>query len=64
MFSKILWVRPWGPKDDTDPLFGETMKKAFKSKVVLKAYRTRVSLKGALLARCVPVLVQGVFDDP
>ncbi len=45
-----------GPKDDTDPVFGETMRKAFRSKVVLKAYLARVDLKEACLTRPVQVL--------
>jgi sugar fermentation stimulation protein A len=53
-----------GPKDDTDPLFGETIRKASKSKVVLKAFRADVGLKGARLARPVPILVQAVLDHP
>jgi sugar fermentation stimulation protein A len=53
-----------GPKDDTDPVFGATMKKALKSKVGLRAYRARVDLRGARLAHSVPVLVQGVLDHP
>lgn len=46
-----------GPKNDTDPIFGETMKKASRSKVTLKAYRARVNLKEARLTHSVPILV-------
>ncbi len=46
-----------GPKNDTDPVFGETLRKASKSKVFLKAYRARVSLSKACLTRQIPVLV-------
>lgn len=46
-----------GPKDDTDPVFGKTMRKAAKSKVVLKAYCTRVDLKEACLTRQIPILI-------
>jgi sugar fermentation stimulation protein A len=53
-----------GPKDDTDPVFGETIRKASKSKVVLKAFRANIGLKGARLAQPVPVLVQAVLDHP
>jgi sugar fermentation stimulation protein A len=53
-----------GPKDDTDPVFGAAMRKALKSRVVLKAFRANVDLKGARLAHPVPVLVQVVLDHP
>ena len=46
-----------GPKDDTDPVFGETMRKAHKSQMVLRAYHARVSLKEAGLTRQIPILV-------
>jgi sugar fermentation stimulation protein A len=46
-----------GPKDDTDPVFGKTMRKTSKSKVVLRAYCARVGLKEACLTGQIPILV-------
>jgi sugar fermentation stimulation protein A len=41
--------RAVGPKDNTDPLFGKTLREAARSKVRLLAWRARVDLKGARL---------------
>jgi sugar fermentation stimulation protein A len=49
--------RSVGPKEDTDPLFGKTLRKAARSKVCLGAFRARVGLKGASLQEQVPVLL-------
>lgn len=46
-----------GPKDDTDPLFGETIRKAARRKVRLAAFHARVGWKSARLDREVPVLL-------
>jgi len=48
--------RAVGAKSDTDPVFAETLRKTLKSKVVVKAFRARVNLKGARLEKKVPVL--------
>ena len=45
------------PKDDTDPIFGKTLRKASRSGVTLRAFRARVTLKGARLVQEVPVLL-------
>ncbi len=44
-----------GPKDDTDPLFGKTLRDIVKTKVTVRAYRARVDLKGAWLEKAVPL---------
>jgi sugar fermentation stimulation protein A len=45
------------PKDDTDPVFGKTLRKASGSGVILGAFHARVSKRGARLNRRVPVLL-------
>jgi DNA-binding sugar fermentation-stimulating protein len=45
------------PKDETDPLFGKTLRKAPKSHVVLRAFRSEVGLKGSRLSGEIPVLL-------
>ena len=45
------------PKDDTDPLFGETLRKTAKTQVRIEAYRAKVSLKDAKLQKAIPVLL-------
>ncbi len=45
--------RAVGPKDDTDPLFGKTLRDVAKTKVTVRAYRARVDLKGAWLEKAV-----------
>jgi sugar fermentation stimulation protein A len=45
------------PKDDTDPIFGKTLRKADRSGVILGAFCVRVSRRGARLDRMVPVLL-------
>ena len=51
--SLVFFVlqNPWGrsvtPKEDTDPLFGETLRKAKKAGVEFTVLRTRVGLEGA-----------------
>lgn len=47
--------RAVGPKDDTDPLFGKTLREISRSEVNLSAYRVRVDLKGAWLEKAVPL---------
>jgi sugar fermentation stimulation protein A len=44
-----------GPKDTTDPLFGRTLREAFRKKVRLAAFRARVDLKGAKLVGEIPI---------
>ena len=51
------WGRAVGPKEDTDPLFAKTLRKASRSKVSLGAFRARVGWKGARLERPIPLLV-------
>jgi len=50
-FVFFVLQNPWGlsvsPKEDTDPLFGETLRKAKKAGVGLVVLRTKVDLKGA-----------------
>jgi sugar fermentation stimulation protein A len=47
--------RAVGPKDDTDPLFGKTLRDVAKTQVTARAYRVRVNLKGAWLEKTVPL---------
>jgi sugar fermentation stimulation protein A len=49
--------RAVAPKDDTDPVFGKTLRKASRSGVTLGAFRARVSKRGSRLDRIVPVLL-------
>jgi sugar fermentation stimulation protein A len=60
-FVFFILQNPFGkavaPKDETDPLFGETLRKAPKSHVVLRAFRAEVDLKGSRLAGEIPVLL-------
>ena len=49
--------RAVGPKDDTDPLFGKTLREAAQKGVRLKAYRALIDLKGARLKNEIPVLL-------
>jgi sugar fermentation stimulation protein A len=53
------WGKAVGPKDDTDPVFGQTLRKASKSRVVLKALRARVEWGGAKIEKPVPVVCKG-----
>ena len=48
------WV---GPNDGTDPLFGETLRKASKSGVGIRAWRARIGLKSSEIVEPVPVLL-------
>lgn len=54
--SLVIFVlqNPWGlsvtPKEDTDPVFAETLRKAKKAGVGLMVLRTKVDLKGAEVA--------------
>lgn len=43
------------PKDDTDPLFGKTLRQTAKTKVQVAAFQTAVSLKGAEIKKAIPV---------
>jgi sugar fermentation stimulation protein A len=43
------------PKDDTDPLFGKTLRQTAKTKVQVAAFQTAVSLKGAEIIKIIPV---------
>ena len=54
--------RAVGPKDDTDPLFGKTLRQAARSRVRLEAYRAEMNLRGACLRKEVKVLLEGL--DP
>jgi sugar fermentation stimulation protein A len=45
------------PKEDTDPLFGKTLRKAAMSKVILRALRTRGGLRSFQIEKQVPVLL-------
>jgi sugar fermentation stimulation protein A len=46
------------PKDDTDPLFGKTLRQTAKTTVRLYAYSAQVNLKGAKLNQAIPVLLK------
>ncbi len=46
-----------GPQDGTDPVFGKTLRRAARRKVVLRALRARVGLKSARVEKPVPVLL-------
>jgi sugar fermentation stimulation protein A len=46
------------PKDDTDPLFGKTLRQTAKTAVQLHAYSAQVSLKEAYLHKVIPVLLK------
>jgi sugar fermentation stimulation protein A len=48
--------RSVAPKEDTDPLFAQKLRKAGQSGVRLAAFRARVDLKGSRLEKEVPVL--------
>ncbi len=60
-FAVFILQNPLGnavaPKDDTDPVFGQTLRKAAKEGVTLLAWRAKVTLSGAELDRPVPVLL-------
>ncbi len=45
------------PKDDTDPLFGKTLRQTAKTSVRLHAYSAQVSLEEARLHKAIPVLL-------
>ena len=47
--------RAVGPKDDTDPLFGKTLRQTVKTKVQVEAFRAHVDLKGSKINRAIPV---------
>jgi sugar fermentation stimulation protein A len=46
------------PKDDTDPLFGKTLRRTAKTPVQLHAFSALVSLKDAKLDKLIPVLLK------
>ncbi len=46
-----------GPKDDTDPVFGRTLRRAARRRVVLRALRARAGLKSARIEKPIPVLL-------
>lgn len=50
--------RALGPKDDTDPLFGKTLRAASKNNVALRAFRARVGLRSSKLEKPVRVLLK------
>jgi len=54
--------RAVGPKDDTDPLFGKTLRRASRNRVQLRAYRAEMDLRGACLRKEVKVLLEN--PDP
>jgi len=43
------------PKDDTDPLFGKTLRQTVKTKVHVEAFRAEVDLKGSEIKQAIPV---------
>lgn len=45
------------PKDDTDPVFGKTLRRTAKTKVSIKAFRAKVDLRSTRLQRAIPVLL-------
>ncbi len=60
-FVFFILQNPYGlsisPKDDTDPLFGQTLRKTARSKVIVKAFQTQIDLRGAKLMEEIPVLL-------
>ncbi len=46
-----------GPQDQRDPIFGKTLRRAFRRGVILEAFRARVNIKGASLERRIRVLL-------
>lgn len=46
-----------GPKEDTDPIFGKTLRQAVKSKVRVRALRAEVDLKSSRIETALPVLL-------
>jgi sugar fermentation stimulation protein A len=58
-FVFFILQNPFGrgvtPKDDTDPLFGETLRKTVKTKVRVEAFRADVDLKGSEIKQAIPV---------
>jgi sugar fermentation stimulation protein A len=48
--------RAVGPKEDTDPIFAKTLRKAAQSKVKLEAFRAEITWRGARLERSIGVL--------
>ncbi len=58
-FVFFILQNPWGeavgPKDDTDPLFGKTLRKALQSKMAVRAWKAGISWKGAVLRKAVPI---------
>jgi len=44
------------PKDDTDPLFGQTLRQTVKTKVLIEAFQAGISLKGAHLKKPIPLV--------
>ncbi len=43
------------PKDDTDPIFGKTLRQTATTKVQVEAFQTAVNLKGAEIKKIIPV---------
>lgn len=43
------------PKDDTDPVFGQTLRRTAKTAVNIEAFRTIVNLKGSKIEKAIPV---------
>jgi len=56
--------RAVGPKDDTDPLFGRTLREVARSRVKLLAWRARVDLKGAHLEKPIPLALKAPRPIP
>lgn len=60
-FVFFVLQNPFGksvsPKEDTDPLFGKTLRETARSRVQLRALRARVGLKSAQIEKPVPVLL-------
>jgi sugar fermentation stimulation protein A len=46
------------PKDDTDPVFGKTLRQTMKTKVKIEAFKAKISLNDARLTLAIPVLLK------
>ncbi len=46
------------PKDDTDPVFGKTLRQTAKTQVKIEAFKAQISLKDARLTQAIPVLLK------
>ena len=55
--------RAVGPKDDTDPIFGKTLRQAAKKGVQLLAYRAQVDPKAAQLIQKIPITLENTTKN-